>query len=713
MKRPSKILSVIAILICVFSAKADAAAPEKRLALVIGNAAYKKQPLVTPVNDAALISQTLQSAGFDVTGARDLDLGMLREAFRNFTNKIADAGTGAVAFIYFAGYGTQLAGENYLIPIGADISDVADLPARAASLSELMHALSALNPKSAFIILDAGRPGPFVMAGQAGGPAWTEPEPNMLIAFSAAPGTLARDTSGSYGVYAKALAEMIREGDLTPAPLFDRVRLRVHGLTAGGQVPWDASKIEAPFKFFERAPAAPAQTDALTRTARFRLQPMRALGAQNAYTTALMRDTFDAYTDFLADYWQDPMIKRVRALLAARRESITWQRTCQANEPAAYWSYLERYPRGPHVAEATRGLTRLGAATTPPSKFARMDYDVPPPLPDELDYIERPTLVLDDPAFGFEPPPPISADFLEPQPQELASLKPPGTSAAHDLPVINLPLQAFLRVPPEVKVSSNSTSESHEAWSIRPAVDVPTGPQRQANSSPASPIPPSNSANDLANAARPSSLGSDGAVQTKDASVLSKNQEAATQSASRLASPVDGDGSDHKVDTSLSNSTRQTTSMPPRWLTDILATTRNANASLKSILIGNDVTSGPSMFSLAREIWRYGLPSVQATSKVSSPVGRPTSLAPQSAQSPPISPYRATGSVPRSTPRSAALAIAGGRPSKPSAVKPDPLSIMVEEAKPAKKPPMAKPTPSNQSSHKPIEPRDTDTPDAQ
>ena len=81
---------------------------------------------------------------------------------------------------------------------------------------------------------------------------------------------------------------------------------------------------------------------------------MRALGAQTAYTTALMRDTFDAYADFLADYWQDPMTKRVRALLAARRESITWQRTCQANEPNAYWSYLERYPHGPHVADAGR-----------------------------------------------------------------------------------------------------------------------------------------------------------------------------------------------------------------------------------------------------------------------------------------------------------------------------------------------------------------------
>ena len=146
MKRASKIFSVFAILVCVLLARAGAAPSEKRLALVIGNASYKAQPLVTAVNDAALISQTLQLAGFDVTGARDLDQSLLREAVRNFANKVANAGAGAVVFVYFAGYAVQLAGENYLIPVGVEISDVADIPARAFSLSELKHC--ALGPQS-------------------------------------------------------------------------------------------------------------------------------------------------------------------------------------------------------------------------------------------------------------------------------------------------------------------------------------------------------------------------------------------------------------------------------------------------------------------------------------------------------------------------------------------------------------------------------------
>ena len=123
------------------------------------------------------------------------------------------------------------------------------------------------------------------------GLAWVEPEANMLIAFNAAPGVV-RDASDGYGSYAKALAEMIREGDLTPGNLFDRVRLRVHELTKGDQVPWDASGMEGAVRFFERGPGAPVRSDTPARTARMRMQPMRILGAHDAYMVALLRDTF-------------------------------------------------------------------------------------------------------------------------------------------------------------------------------------------------------------------------------------------------------------------------------------------------------------------------------------------------------------------------------------------------------------------------------------
>jgi uncharacterized caspase-like protein len=578
------IFSFLAILAGVLLSEAGDAAAERRLALVIGNGSYKTKPLATAVNDAALIAQTLQLAGFDVTGVRDLDQSLLHKTIRDFTDKVANTGPGAVIVVYFSGYGVQSAGENFLIPVGTEFSEVAELSARTLSLSELMHAFAALNSKSTFIVLDAARPGPFVLPGQPGGLAWTEPEANMLIAFSSAPGTSARDAAEGYGPYAKALAEMIREGDLAPSNVFDLVRLRVHELTRGAQIPWNASKIEAQFKFFETTLSASGRRDMPARAAWLRSQPMGALGVQNAYGVALMRDTFDAYTDFLANYWQDPTTKRVRALLAARRESITWQRTCQVNKAAAYWSYLERYPRGLHAGEAGRLLKGLGAATTPPPKFVKTNYDVPPPLPDEMDYVERPVLILDDPAFGFEPPPPSPSNILEPPPEEIVRLTPvPVVSAAHALPApAALPLPVFLRVPTEAMASPNPSfvNSGREALSMRPAIDLPIEPDRPAASSPISSPSAFGTTNDLAGVVHATPPVGGEATSTTNPSSPSENQDVSQRFTSRLTSI-------------------RTTPTAPAWFTDIVTKGSQDILPRMSVAENEMPTSAPSMFAPA------------------------------------------------------------------------------------------------------------------
>src|SRR3981189_3177556 len=120
---------------------------EKRIALVVGNGGYQAGALDTPANDAGLIAQTLQAAGFDVVGARDLDEDSLRHAFRDFVDNVTKAGPEAVVAVYFAGYGLQLAGENYLVPIDANIAHDSDVPVRALRLSDYTHALAGLHLK--------------------------------------------------------------------------------------------------------------------------------------------------------------------------------------------------------------------------------------------------------------------------------------------------------------------------------------------------------------------------------------------------------------------------------------------------------------------------------------------------------------------------------------------------------------------------------------
>jgi hypothetical protein len=75
--------------------RASAQEAEPRLALVIGNADYASQPLATAANDAGLMAQTLQLAGFDVTAAADLDQVRLRQAVQGFVEDARRAGPGA------------------------------------------------------------------------------------------------------------------------------------------------------------------------------------------------------------------------------------------------------------------------------------------------------------------------------------------------------------------------------------------------------------------------------------------------------------------------------------------------------------------------------------------------------------------------------------------------------------------------------------------
>src|SRR3954470_21374282 len=187
---------------------------EKRIALVLGNGAYAKSPLATAANDAGLIAQTLQAAGFDVVGPRDLDSDTLRRSFRDCIQKAEASGPGTVAMVYLAGYGMQLAGENYFIPVDSALNRDTDIPTEGLRIGDYIRQLASLPLKASIVVLDAAREQPFIAGGQpiASGLALVEPEPHMLVAFNAAPGTVAPNEQGPYGVYAQSLAEMIRTG---------------------------------------------------------------------------------------------------------------------------------------------------------------------------------------------------------------------------------------------------------------------------------------------------------------------------------------------------------------------------------------------------------------------------------------------------------------------------------------------------------------------
>ncbi len=436
-------------------------AQEMRFALVIGNDEYKSAKLATPANDAGLIADALQTAGFTVTGARNLDQATLRESFREFLGQVSAAGPDAVALVYLSGFGLQFDGENYFVPVDADIQRASDIPLQAIRVSDFTQPLAGLPGRVKIVILDAARQNAFTGGDQplASGLALVEPIPGMAIAFNAAPGTVAPEEAGPYGAYASALTEMVTTGGLSLTDLFSWLRLRVSDITKGAEVPWSVTQIDAPFYLTERAADAPPPPHVMP-VADVSGKPIRDFtSVDDAYAAALERDSIDGYEQFLAVYPNSPYAPRVAAMVAVRREEIIWRRAVLANTPPAYWSYLRRYPDGPHIWDARRRLAMLAAVAEPPPDFAYYDFGVPPPPPDELGYFHEPVFMFVGPRFAPPPPPPLF--FLPPRPREFAILPPPPPPRER----FGLPLPATSVAPTFVRPPRSVV--------MRPAVGVP------------------------------------------------------------------------------------------------------------------------------------------------------------------------------------------------------------------------------------------------
>src|SRR3954463_5360075 len=88
---------------------------ERRVALIIGNGAYKNVPkLPNPPKDAKAMAALLRNLGFDVTTGTDLTQSGMTESLRKFA---ASADNADVALFFYAGHGISLEGKNYLLPV--------------------------------------------------------------------------------------------------------------------------------------------------------------------------------------------------------------------------------------------------------------------------------------------------------------------------------------------------------------------------------------------------------------------------------------------------------------------------------------------------------------------------------------------------------------------------------------------------------------------
>ncbi len=233
-----------------------AAHAESRVALVIGNSAYRHTPrLINPLNDAKDIAAALSRLGFDVSEAIDLDKRALDDALRAFANRSAAADT---ALVFYAGHGLQVSGQNYLLPVDAKLESERDLDFETIRLDVILRQLeTGRDGKTSLVFLDACRDNPLArnLARAMGvrsierGLAPVQSGAGVFIAFSTQPGNIARDGTGRNSPFAGALLRHIAAPDRNVSALMIEVRKDVMAATSGRQVPWDHSALTGEFHF--------------------------------------------------------------------------------------------------------------------------------------------------------------------------------------------------------------------------------------------------------------------------------------------------------------------------------------------------------------------------------------------------------------------------------------------------------------------------------
>ena len=199
---------IICFLILVSSVPVSIA--QKRVALVIGNSNYTQmQALANPSNDSKLMAQTLSKLGFEVISASDVDFRGMRRAVKKFGRRLRASGKDAVGLFYYAGHGVQARGENYLIPLNAEVEDEADLNVETLRASDVLSQMETSGNKLNLVILDACRNNPFKgkLRSVSRGLAKLKAASGSLVAFAAAPGQTASDGDNENSPYNRALVK--------------------------------------------------------------------------------------------------------------------------------------------------------------------------------------------------------------------------------------------------------------------------------------------------------------------------------------------------------------------------------------------------------------------------------------------------------------------------------------------------------------------------
>ena len=236
-----------------------------RIALVVGNSSYVSSPLKNPVNDARAMATSLRRLGFTVDERTNLNYLELNKSIEAFGKKLKSGGIG---LFYYAGHGMQVQGNNYLIPVDAQIEDENEVRFKAIDAGLVLAKMEQAKSDVNIVILDACRDNPFSRSFRSAshGLASMDAPSGTFIAYATAPGKTAADGGGRNGLYTAELVKVLESPGLTLEQVFKRTLKAVREKSGNRQTPWMASNLEGEFYFVSPSAASDPKPPSLQPT---------------------------------------------------------------------------------------------------------------------------------------------------------------------------------------------------------------------------------------------------------------------------------------------------------------------------------------------------------------------------------------------------------------------------------------------------------------
>lgn len=325
---------------------ADAAA-ERRVALVIGNGAYQNvQTLDNPLTDSKAMAAALKRMGFDVVEGYDLKLDAMRSLVGQYAAKLDGA---KVAFVYYAGHGVAVSGENYLLPTDTVLKSESDLDFKTMNINLVLRQMQR-EDRVNVVILDACRDNPFAKElarsmktrSAAVGAGLSEITVNSaagtMIAFATDPGKTALDgVSGQNSPFTTALLKHMETPAVSISTVMDRVREDVWRSTGEKQRPWVNTSIIGEFYL-------------------------------NPTAAAVKIASVDASSAAVAAAATPAALANPQAL-----EMRLWEAAERSGQPEDFKAYLEAHPNG-YFAQIARN--RIARSVAPAANAAPSEADL-------------------------------------------------------------------------------------------------------------------------------------------------------------------------------------------------------------------------------------------------------------------------------------------------------------------------------------------------